>query len=358
MSRIGADKWEVTVAAPAFFHGDLQPIKTEKFEGEKAVLELLPAHLTALPHMFFYGRRLRELLDDTWDIVHCWEEPYVLAAGQVAYWTPIQSRLIFWTGQTRVKNYPPPFAQVESYCFRRCAGWLSRGQLGIDAMLERGHGNRPFAAIGLGVDLDVFYPNKKAGLAVLRQLGWSEIGAPVVGYIGRFVEEKGIGTLIAALDQVSIPWRAIFLGGGPMRGALESWASRHRDRVRIVSAVSHERVPEYLNAFNVLCAPSRTTADWREVFGRMVIEAFACEVAVLASDSGELPSVIADAGLILPEGDITAWARSLENLLDSHGLREDLGKRGFDRVKQHFTWTAIARKHLDFFERILDEPVR
>jgi glycosyltransferase involved in cell wall biosynthesis len=57
-----------------------------------------------------------------------------------------------------------------------------------------------------------------------------------------------------------------------MLGALESWASRHRDRVRIVSAVSHERVPEYLNAFNVLCAPSRTTADWQEVFGRMVIE--------------------------------------------------------------------------------------
>jgi hypothetical protein len=37
-------------------------------------------------------------------------------------------------------------------------------------MLERGHGNKPFAAIGLGVDLDVFYPNKKAGLAVVSQL--------------------------------------------------------------------------------------------------------------------------------------------------------------------------------------------
>jgi glycosyltransferase involved in cell wall biosynthesis len=358
MSRIGADKWEVTVAAPAFFHGDLQPIKTERFDGEKAVLELLPAYLSTIPHIFFYGRRLRDLLDDTWDIVHCWEEPYVFAGGQVAYWTAKSSRLVFWTGQTRLKNYPPPFAQVERYCFKRCAGWLSRGQLGIDAMLERGHGNRPFAAIGLGVDLEVFFPDKQAGLTVRRQLGWSETGAPVVGYTGRFVEEKGLGTLIAALDRVSAPWRAIFLGGGPMLEALESWASRYGDRVRIISAVSHERVPEYLNAFDVLCAPSRTTANWREIFGRMVIEAFACGVPVVGSDSGELPNVIGDAGVILPEDDIVAWARSLEKVLDSHELREDLAKRGLDRVKQHFTWTAAARKHLEFFERLLDQPVR
>jgi glycosyltransferase involved in cell wall biosynthesis len=358
MSKIGADKWEVTVAAPAFFRGDLQPIKTERFEGEKAELELLPSYLSALPHIFFYGWRLRDLLDDTWDIVHCWEEPYIFAGGQVAYWTAKRSRLVFWTGQTRVKNYPPPFAQVERYCFNRCAGWLSRGQLGIDAMLEKGNGNKPFAAIGLGVDLDVFFPAREAGLTVMRRLGWSDTGAPVVGFIGRFVEEKGPGTLMAALDQVSIPWRAIFLGGGPMLARMESWASRYGDRVRIVTAVFHEQVPEYLNAFDVLCAPSRTTTNWREVFGRMVIEAFACEIPVLGSDCGELPNVIGDAGMIVSEDDINGWVRSLEKLLDSHELREDLGKRSFDRVKQHFTWNAAARKHLEFFERLLDQPVR
>jgi glycosyltransferase involved in cell wall biosynthesis len=143
-----------------------------------------------------------------------------------------------------------------------------------------------------------------------------------------------------------------------MLEAMESWASRYKDQVRIVSAVSHERVPEYLNAFNVLCAPSQTTAHWREVFGRMVIEVFACEVPVIGSDSGELPSVIGDAGMIVPEGDITAWARALENLLDSPALQEDLAQRGFERVSQQFTWTEAARKHLEFFERVLDQPVR
>jgi phosphatidylinositol alpha-1,6-mannosyltransferase len=356
MSRVGGGRWEVTVAAPGFFHGDLQPIYAEGFSEERAALELLPAYLSAVPHLFFYGRRLHELLDRNWDIVHCWEEPYVLAGGQAAYWTPRQSRLVFWTGQTRVKNYPPPFDQVERYCFSRCAGWLSRGQLGIDAMLKKGHGNRPFDAIGLGVDLDVFFPNRKAGLEVIRRLGWSNDCAPIVGYIGRFVEQKGLRTMISTLDRVSTPWRAIFLGRGPMQAEIESWASHHRDRVRIVTAVSHESVPEYLNAFDILCAPSRTTPGWREIFGRMVIEAFACKVAVISSDSGELPNVVGDAGMIVPEDDLPGWTSALCELLESPSLREDLAQRGLDRVRRHFSWAAIARKHLDFFERVLDHP--
>src|SRR5208282_6684696 len=179
-------------------------------------------------------------------------------------------------------------------------------------------------------DLDVFFPNRRAGLTIVRQLGWSEGGAPIIGYIGRFVKEKGLGTLMAALDQVSTPWRAIFLGGGPMQEAMESWASRQGDRVRVVTAVSHDRVPEYLNAFDVLCAPSLTAPNWREIFGRMVIEAFACKVPVVGSDSGELPKVIGDAGVILPEGNISGWSRALEDLLCSPELREDLRERGFD----------------------------
>lgn len=356
MNRAGAGKWEVTVAAPAFFHGDLQPIETARSNGEGAALELIPAHLTALPHLFFYGRRLRNLLRDRWDIVHCWEEPYIVAGGQIACWTPKQSRLVFWTGQTRVKNYPPPFAKIERYCFQRCAGWLARGQLGIDAMRQRGHGDRPHEAIGLGVDIEVFSPDRRAGAAVIRELGWPQAGAPIVGYIGRFVEAKGLRTLTAALDRVASPWRAIFLDGGPLHGELERWAGRYGGRVRVVAAVTHDRVPAFVNAIDVLCAPSRTTVNWREIFGRMVIEAFACAVPVLASDSGELPAVVGDAGLILPEDDVAAWGRALAELLDSPGRRRDLAGRGLDRVRQHFTWSAVARKHLDFCERLLDAP--
>jgi glycosyltransferase involved in cell wall biosynthesis len=353
MAKLAGDEWEVTAAAPSFFHGDLRTIRAELFDGEKAALELLPTHLTRSPHLFFYGARLRELLDREWDIVHCWEEPYVIAGGQVAWWTRKESRLVFWTGQTRVKNYPPPFAQIERYCFRRCAGWLSRGQLGVDAMLQRGYRNKPHDAIGLGVDVDTFKPDRERGIAVRRQLGWSSPSAPIVGYIGRFVEEKGLKTLMAALDAVSAPWRAIFVGGGSMESELRVWSARYLDRARIVPAVEHDRVPDYLNAFDLLCAPSRTTPGWREIFGRMIIEAFACRVPVVSSDSGELPSVVADAGMIVPENEVAEWTRALDLLLSNPKMRDDFAARGFDRVNRHFTWSAIARKHLEFFDRLL-----
>lgn len=354
MEKLAGDEWEVTAAAPSFFHGDLRPIRAERFEGERASLELLPAFLSRSPHLFFYGMHLRELLNRNWDIVHCWEEPYVIAGGQVAWWTRGESRLVFWTGQTRVKGYPPLFAQIERYCFRRCAGWLSRGQLGIDAMLQRGHGAKPHEAIGLGVDVDSFKPDRERGAVIRRQLGWDDSGAPIIGYIGRFVEEKGLGTLMSALERVSMPWRALFVGGGPMERDLQSWSARHAERVSIVAAVAHDRVPDYLNAFDLLCAPSRATPGWREIFGRMVIEAFACRVPVLSSDSGELPSVVANAGMIVPEDNVAEWTRALELLLGSPEMRDEFATRGLDRVNRHFTWSAIARKHLEFFERLLE----
>ena len=60
-----------------------------------------------------YGRRLSELLRRPWDLVHCWEEPYIAAAAQVAAWTPPGVPLVFATFQNIAKRYPPPFSWIE-----------------------------------------------------------------------------------------------------------------------------------------------------------------------------------------------------------------------------------------------------
>ena len=56
------------------------------------------------------------------------------------------------------------------------------------------------------------------------------MGPPVVGYMGRFVEEKGIGALMRALDRVATPWRALFMGGGPMEGVATMGGALWRSR--------------------------------------------------------------------------------------------------------------------------------
>ena len=97
------------------------------------------------------------------------------------------------------------------------------------------------------------------------------------------MEEKGIGWLTGVLDQVAHPWRALFVGSGPLESELRAWAARRPGRVAIETTVRHDEVPQWLNAMDMLCAPSLTSGRWREQFGRMLIEAFACGVPVVAS---------------------------------------------------------------------------
>jgi glycosyltransferase involved in cell wall biosynthesis len=206
--------------------------------------------------------------------------------------------------------------------------------------------------ISPGVDVARFRPDPLARARVRGSYGWHD-GTPVVGFVGRFVEQKGCRLLMAILEQLRTPWRALFVGGGPLESELRAWAARHDGRVRIESSVPHDDVHAYLSAMDLLCAPSQTTPQWREQFGRMLIEAFACGVPVVASDSGEIPHVVGDAGIVVAEKDVTAWTDAVSRLASDGALRTELALRGRARAESVFAWPVVARQHLDFFEDIV-----
>jgi glycosyltransferase involved in cell wall biosynthesis len=354
MARAGGNDWQITAVAPVFFHGDLLPIAYEAVDGELCHVEAVRAYFTSRLHVFVYGPRVRELLRQSWDLVHCWEEPYIAAGGQVAWWTPSTVPLVFWTAQNILKHYPQPFSAIEKYCIDRSAGWMGSGQLVVQTMLARGYGRKPHRVMPLGVDIDHFRPDPAACEAVRIRLNWSPLNPPVIGYMGRFVEEKGVGLLMRVLDRVTVPWRALFIGGGPLEPTLRQWAAPHGDRVRIVSSVPHDQVPAYLNVMDLLCAPSQATSVWREQFGRMVVEAFACGVPVVSSDSGELPFVVDSAGVIVNERDEDSWVSAITGLLEDPARRSELSLMGVARARSLFAWPVVARSHLDFFSQFLD----
>ncbi|MDY3558324.1 glycosyltransferase family 4 protein [Gemmata sp. JC673] len=354
MARAGGGAWEVTAVAPTFVHGDLRPIELEPHPGEACRLEPVRAYLSRRVHVMAYGRRARALFRDRWDLVHCWAEPYTFSGFQVARWTPAGVPFVFWTAQNLVKRYPPPFGWMERSVLRRANGWLACGQTTVEAQLGRGYGDKPYRVMPLGVDLDMFRPDPASGAAVRRQLGWEPDGPPVVGYLGRFVAEKGFPLLTRALDAVAAPWRALFVGGGPLEGELRAWGQKHGDRVRVVTGVAHDQVPAHLAAMDVLAAPSQTTPRWKEQLGRMLLEAFACGVAVVGSDSGEIPHVIGDAGRVVPESDERAWTTALAELIENRAARAELAERGLGRVRAVFAWPVIAGQHLAFFDELID----
>jgi phosphatidylinositol alpha-1,6-mannosyltransferase len=355
LALLDGARWEVTAVAPAYFKGsnDLRPVRLESTRDEPCAVVPVNAYLTSRMHFFVYGLKLRSLLAEPWDLVHCWEEPYIFAGGQTAWWARDRTPLVFRTAQSLKKKYPSPFDSIERYAMGRAAGWICSGKLVAENLRTRpGYDRLPMARIPLGTDLTKFRPDRASRVAILQKLGWEPEGPAVVGYLGRFVPEKGIDLMMSALDRVKSPWRALFVGAGSSEPALRAWAGRHGDRVRICNSVVHDQVPAYLNAMDIMCAPSQTTPSWKEQFGRMLVESFASGVAVIGSDSGEIPNVVGDSGLVVGEKDEEGWARAIAELLEDREKRADFAGRGLARARDEFAWPVVARSYLDFFESI------
>jgi glycosyltransferase involved in cell wall biosynthesis len=102
-----------------------------------------------------------------------------------------------------------------------------------------------------------------------------------------------------------------------------------------------------------LVLPSRTTRKWKEQFGRVLIEAMACEVPVIGSDSGEIPNVIGDSGLVFKEGDVGDLSSKLEVLINNKDVRVELARKGRQRVLNNFTQEKAAEETYKIYQKML-----
>ena len=139
LARLG-DDWDVTAVGPARFRGDfgwhvLQPVPTERCR-----VVPVPVYFSARVHIMRYGRDLSSLLDEPWDVVHCWEEPYVAAAYQVAHRISPDVPLVLATFQNIAKRYPPPFNWIERYSMNRADGIVAFGRTIADVLESRDGG--------------------------------------------------------------------------------------------------------------------------------------------------------------------------------------------------------------------------
>jgi glycosyltransferase involved in cell wall biosynthesis len=186
------------------------------------------------------------------------------------------------------------------------------------------------------VDCSVFKPEAPAQTKMSR--------VPTIGFIGRLTEEKGVHLLLHALSKMMYQARVLIMGDGPQREKLQSLTRSLgiSDRVGFESQIRYVSMPQFINQLDVLVLPSLETTYWKELFGRVLIEAMACEVPVVASNSGGIPEVIGDTGILFQTGSVADFVEKLSGIIADRELREDLGKRGRERVLKMFETRVVA----------------
>lgn len=222
------------------------------------------------------------------------------------------------------------------------------------ANLLRAYGYRKPILVqhGIGADEDIWRPRDMAELRA--RLGSDGF---VVGYVGALIEAKGLLDLAQALAQLDGKWSALFVGDGPLRHDLQTFFDSRglSARVHLVGYMPHGNVPPYVNCMDILVLPSRTVEKegFKEQFGLVLVEAMLSGVAVVGSDSGAISDVIGDAGLIFPEGNVSALAACLQRLHDNPALRCELAERGRQRALERFSTSALADQFHDFCADLL-----
>lgn len=280
------------------------------------------------------------------------EEPPSLALLEVLLLKPwLRCPVLFFSWENLPIRYRWPFSAVRRFNLNRADGAIAGTQEASQRLREAGFSG-PIAVIPqLGIDPKRFYPSRNESLR--QKLG---LHAFTIGYIGRFVPEKGLWVLLDALSSLQGDWQCLLVGEGPIR---EEWLCQAqqrglRERVFWMPTVSHAEVPDYINAMDALVLPSLTTPRWKEQFGHVLIEAMACGVPVIGSNSGAIPEVIGDAGLIVPEGDPRALAQAIDSLRFSSAQKAILGRKGRARVLALYTNEHIGRQTFRFWQEVLD----
>lgn len=208
-----------------------------------------------------------------------------------------------------------------------------------------------------GVNPDVFAPRwaKAEERHALRQ-AHDLLERPVVLYVGRLVEAKGVHLLVEAFARLvdrGIDATLVIAGSHTFSDGrkthyieeLRKQAPRLGDRVRFLGHVSRGEIHRYFLMSDVLAFPS----IWQEPFGMVILEAQAAGLPVIAFDQGG-PSEIIRHGkngvLVSKEEGAAGFADALAQCLSDSTMREVLGREARWSVEERFTWSSMAENLL------------
>jgi len=310
-------------------------------------LRVLPLRFNGNYHLHYYPTLARELAAIRPHVIHMDEEPYNLAT-----WLALRAAQhagatsTFFTWQNLYRRYPLPFRWFERQNYGRAPLAIAGNHDAAAVLRRKGYGGTVAIIPQFGVDPQTFAPSPSSIATATPSLQ--------IGYAGGLLPDKGVDLLLQACAGLQGDWHLALAGQGEAGTALRQLAEQYQiaQKITWVGQLDSDAMPAFYRQLDVFVLPSRTLPNWKEQFGRVLIEAMASEVAVIGSDSGEIPNVIGDAGLIFPEGAIDTLRAHLQNLLTARSIRDALGRAGRQRVIEHYTMDAVATQTLAVYQQL------
>ncbi len=223
-----------------------------------------------------------------------------------------------------------------------------------DHVVERGVPRDKVHVIGGGVDL--VDCSAEAGAELRRELGFAV--DPVVAIVSKHVPRKRFDVVLEAMIEVwdAAPEARLLIAGGrtdytaELETLIGSLPEGRRTRVTMMTDFPESAKTSIMAAADCLVMPSG-----RDSFGIVFVEAWACQTPVVGIDIGATRSLIGDGedGLLVPYEDPSALAGAIKTLLEDPELRRRLGERGYDKVRENYTWPVVVRRFREVYEGVV-----
>jgi alpha-maltose-1-phosphate synthase len=214
-----------------------------------------------------------------------------------------------------------------------------------------------------GIDTDKWRPVEPGGEgSVLTELG-VDLSRPIVAFVGRITRQKGVAHLVAAAHHFAPDVQLVLCAGAPdtpeiaeeVASAVQALSQARTGVYWVREMLAQPKIDEILSASTVFVCPSVY-----EPLGIVNLEAMACGTAVVASDVGGIPEVVADekTGLLVhySAADTESFERELAAAVNALVADPDrarqFGLAGRQRCIDEFSWAQIAEQTLEIYRAV------
>jgi glycosyltransferase involved in cell wall biosynthesis len=208
-----------------------------------------------------------------------------------------------------------------------------------------------------GVDLQRFSKGAKQRTRKREELGISP-DSLVIGYVGWLIPIKGATHLVSAMARVAEKYPKsllILVGKGDDKGEEEIKLKKQVERAGLADKIRflgwRSDVDEIMGCFDIFVLPSLN-----EGMGRVLVEAMAAGLPIVASRVGGIPDLVKDGqnGLLAPPADAIALGNGIAALLEDKKIRKRMGQVGKKMCRQYST-EAMVTPIDNLYRELLEE---